>query len=76
MNAEHLFQIIQFEKALRQAEQERDQLRERVRELKEELDAIPCICEPPYYGPDKPNQDPQCPRCNWVDEDILKGVSE
>lgn len=43
-----------------------------VRELVEMVEAIPCICDKMYT--DRKLTQPDCPRCNYIDIDIVNKV--
>ena len=45
-----------------------------VTELLELIRIIPCTCKAGYK--DRKLTDPDCPRCNWIDEDTVKKVNE
>ena len=45
-----------------------------IQELLQMIADIPCICDKIYK--DRGLRAPDCPRCNWIEEDIVKKVGE
>jgi len=45
-----------------------------VKELLEMIRIIPCSCREIFIS--RKRRDPNCPRCNWVDDDIVNKVSK
>ena len=45
-----------------------------VKELLQMIAEIPCTCDKIYT--DRKLRAPDCPRCNWVEDDIVKKVNE
>ena len=50
------------------------EVRADVQELLQMIAEIPCTCDKIYT--DRKLRAPDCPRCNWVEDDIVKKVNE
>ena len=50
------------------------EVRADIQELLQMIADIPCICDKIYK--DRGLRAPDCPRCNWIEEDIVKKVGE
>jgi len=51
-----------------------DEVRTDIKELLQMIAEIPCTCDKIYT--DRKLRAPDCPRCNWVEDDIVKKVNE
>ena len=50
------------------------EVRADIQELLQMIAEIPCTCDKIYT--DRKLRAPDCPRCNWVEDDIVKKVNE
>ncbi len=50
------------------------QERQAKKELVEALEEIPCLCHEVYKA--RNLRDPECPKCNWIDEKLIKKYKE